>query len=108
MEAELFPPIFQRERTLRVLSDDVDRKVISIHRPMGIKCQVNGYDTTLWTASFIARYIRAFDEIYIIPSNASGKPLVMSTWRLDYLGSEIRDTVMEIFGLAGQLQYVSP
>ncbi len=103
---ELFPPIFQRERDYRVISDEVDRKVIGVYRPIGIKMIHDGEPITLWTGSFIARYIRAFDEIYVIPSNRSGVPVVMATFKLEYFGDEIRDTVLDMFGLPSIYEFV--
>jgi hypothetical protein len=96
----IFPPVFQKERELRVIEDGDDRKVIAVYRPIGILTKHEGRDVRLWTGSFIALNLRPFNQIYIIPSTRSGIPLLMETWKLELFGDEIYNGVMALFGLA--------
>lgn len=97
MDQGIFPPVFEDEYDIRVVDDEGPRKLIAIHRPIGIMTTLDGVPCRFWVASFIARFYPVFDDIYIIPANKRGEPLVMQTWPLRELGQEIHDKVAKLF-----------
>lgn len=96
-ETEPFPPVFMNEYDVRLVSEEGPRKVIAIHRPIGIMTRHAGKDCRFWTGCIIARYYPVFDEIYVMASNKRGEPLLWQTWNLRDLGSELHDSIAKFF-----------